>query len=108
MIVRVWRGRTPVAAYDRYLEYLRQTGVEALRATPGNRGVQVLRRRDGDVAEFIVASRWESMEVIKGFAGADYERAVYYPEDASYLMEMEPTVRHYEVAVDLPPAAGSS
>lgn len=103
MIYRVWRGRTPAVDFDRYLAYLKETGVEALRATPGNRGVQVLRRLDGEVAEFIVASRWESTDAIRAFAGSDYERAVYFPEDASYLLDMEPNCWHYEVAVDVAP-----
>ena len=30
-------------------------------------------------------------------AQADVERAHYYPEDRDYLLELEPTVTHYEV-----------
>jgi hypothetical protein len=37
------------------------------------------------------------MEDIESFAGEDVERAVYYPEDDRYLLEMEPGVRHYRV-----------
>src|SRR5256885_10813478 len=32
------------------------------------------------------------------FAGDDVERAHYYPEDRDYLLELEPTVTHYEVS----------
>ena len=31
------------------------------------------------------------------FAGADYEKAVYYPEDKQFLLELDPHVTHYEV-----------
>jgi hypothetical protein len=44
-------------------------------------------------------SLWDSLEAIRAFAGDDVERARYYPEDASYLLELEPTVAHYEVLV---------
>jgi hypothetical protein len=40
---------------------------------------------------------WESFDAIRAFAGADYERARYYPEDDEYLLEREPHVTHYDV-----------
>lgn len=97
MIARVWRGRTPEAHADRYWTYLQETGVREYRATDGNRGVQVFRRVQDGVAEFVLVSLWESWDAIRAFAGDDIERAVYYPEDTAYLLELEPTVTHYEV-----------
>jgi len=35
---------------------------------------------------------WESLDAIKQFAGPDFEKARYYPEDDEYLMERELTV----------------
>ena len=43
-------------------------------------------------------SLWESREAIRAFSGEDIERARYYPEDSAYLLELEPTVSHYDVA----------
>ena len=40
---------------------------------------------------------WDSWESIRAFAGDDVERARYYPEDTRYLLELEPTVTHFEV-----------
>ena len=99
MIARSWSGRTPADLADDYIEYLRRTGVTDLQATPGNKGVYVMRRFIGDEAEFTLISLWESMDVIKGFAGDDVERAVYYPEDERFLNEMASRVSHYEVLV---------
>lgn len=48
MIARLWTGRTKAEDYDTYLAYLEESGVAELHATPGNRGVMVLRRLDGD------------------------------------------------------------
>jgi hypothetical protein len=42
-------------------------------------------------------SLWESLEAIKRFAGDDYEKARYYPDDKNFLIELEPTVSHYEI-----------
>lgn len=99
MIARIWRGRTPASKGDEYLEYVKQTGVDQLRSTEGNRGVYVFQRVEGDVAEIIVLSLWDSDDAINRFAGLDREKAVYYPKDTEYLLELEPHVTHYEVSV---------
>ena len=101
MIARIWHGVTAAAKSEEYLDYLRATGVPDYRATEGNLGVYVLRRIESERAHFLTLSLWESMEVIKGFAGTDPEKARYYPEDEEYLLEFEPAVSHYEVLSDL-------
>ncbi len=97
MIARVWTGRTRAEDADAYLRYLESTGPPAQRKTPGNRGSWVLHRTDGDEAEFQVISLWESEDAIRAFAGEDVERAVYFPEDERYLLEMTPGVIHYQI-----------
>jgi hypothetical protein len=44
-----------------------------------------------------------ALDAIRAFAGDNIERAVYYPDDTAYLLELEPNVQHYEVVVDLSP-----
>jgi heme-degrading monooxygenase HmoA len=100
MIARLWRGQTSAAKAQEYLEYLRVTGVEDYTKTPGNRGVRILRRISGDKAEFLVLSAWDSLEAIQGFAGSDYQKAVYYPEDRKYLTHLDPEVSHFDVVLD--------
>lgn len=107
MIARTWHGTVPAAKADRYYDYLQQTGVPDLRATPGNLGVYVMRRLEGGLAHFLMISLWESAERIRAFAGEDIERARYYPEDAAYLLELDPRVVHYEVLTG-PPIPGST
>lgn len=97
MIARTWHGRVPAVKADAYYEYLLRTGVPDYRRTAGNRGVYVLRRKEGAVTHFLLISLWDSLECIRAFAGQDVERARYYPEDADYLLELEPAVGHYEV-----------
>ena len=98
MIARQWHGAVLAERADAYLRYLEETGIPDSKATPGNRGVFVLTRREGKVAHFVFISLWESLEAIRAFAGGDVERARYYPEDRDFLLELEPTVTHYEVA----------
>lgn len=97
MIARTWHGRVPAAQADAYHAYLLRTGLGDYASTPGNRGVQVLRRTEGEITHFLLITLWDSLDAIRAFAGPDYERARYYPEDDDYLLEREPFVTHYEV-----------
>lgn len=97
MIARIWRGVTPRAKTADYVEYINKTGVTDCRATPGNQGVLLFCRPTAEESEFLFISLWESMDAIRRFAGDDIEKARYYPEDADYLVELEPTVTHYDV-----------
>jgi heme-degrading monooxygenase HmoA len=97
MIARIWRGETREADKDTYFKYLQETGLKEYGETPGNRGVWTLRRVHDGKAEFTLLTLWESWDAIKAFAGPDYEKAVYYPEDKRYLLELDPGVTHYEV-----------
>jgi heme-degrading monooxygenase HmoA len=99
MVARTWRGWTKVEDAERYADYMSETGVAGLAATSGNRGVYIFRRIDGDRAEFVVTSLWESREAIHGFAGDDIDKAVFYPEDDAFLVEREWTCTHYDVPV---------
>jgi hypothetical protein len=49
------------------------------------------------MTHFVTLTTWENLDSILGFAGDDIERAKYYPEDESFLVEFEPTVVHYRV-----------
>jgi heme-degrading monooxygenase HmoA len=97
MIARTWHGVTEAARADEYFDYLQQTGIPEYQATPGNLGVFVLRRIEGKQAHFLLLTLWDSEEAIRRFAGPDMRKAKYYPEDEDFLLEMEPTVTHYEV-----------
>ena len=103
MIARIWHGVTASAKAEEYVEYLNETGVRDYRATEGNQGVYVLRRIEANRAHFLILTFWESLDAIKRFAGPDFEKARYYPEDDEYLLEREPTVAHYEAQDQLAP-----
>jgi len=98
MIARIWRGITLKEKADDYLAYLHETGIKDYAKTAGNRGVTILRRDQGEHCEIMLISLWDSMEAVRAFAGENAERSVYYPEDEHFLLQMEPLVRHYEVA----------
>lgn len=97
MIARTWHGVVPASRADEYVEYLQKTGIPEYKDTPGNLGVYMFRRIEGDKAHFLLLTLWDSEEAIKRFAGPDMEKAKYYPEDEEFLLELEPNVTHYEV-----------
>jgi len=96
-IARMWEGRTSVAKADAYARYLMDAGVPQLKAASGNLGVEVLRRNNPDMVEFMVISYWTSREAIKSLVGEDIERAYPLPRDREFLLEPVTTVRHYLV-----------
>jgi heme-degrading monooxygenase HmoA len=100
MIARTWRGATKADDAERYLDYLHQTGLAEYRKIDGNRGVLALRRVTQGQAEFLLISLWDSESAIRQFAGANIERAVFYPEDEQFLIERDDHVTHYEVVFD--------
>ncbi|HKW42768.1 MAG TPA: antibiotic biosynthesis monooxygenase [Thermoplasmata archaeon] len=108
MIARTWHGRVPTAKADAFLEYLKRTGLSDYTSTPGNRGVLVLRRTEGAVTHFTLTTIWDSIEAVQRFAGKDYTKARYYPEDDDYLLEREALVTHDEVIVSSIAGHGSA
>jgi heme-degrading monooxygenase HmoA len=99
MIARIWRGAVQAKDAHAYAAYVQRTGIEGYQRTPGNRGAWLLWRIEGDRAEFITMSLWESRAAIEAFAGPDINKAVFYPDDDQFLIERDLTVQHYEVAV---------
>ena len=98
MIARMWRGWVRTEDRDTYVAYIEETGMAHYRRTPGNLAAHMLARDlDDGRTEIVTLSFWQSREVVRGFAGDDISRAVFYPEDDRYLVDRETTVTHYEV-----------
>lgn len=97
MIARIWHGRTKAEHYEEYTEFMKSVAIPDYQQTKGYVKLTFLRRIDGEVAHFDLITFWENLEVIRNFAGEDYEIAKYYPEDQKYLLEFEEKVTHHEV-----------
>ncbi len=97
MIIRMWHGRVHHNDARANREFLKKLAIPDYQSVEGNIDVKILGRREEDATHFITMTMWESLDVIKAFAGENLERAKYYPEDEGYLVEFEPTVVHYEV-----------
>ncbi len=95
-ITRIWHGTTDIRHADDFLEFLKRSGVPDYKRSPGNLSCQIWRRKETDICHFWTVTQWSDIESIKKFAGDDYEKARYYPEDSRYLIEFEETVIHCE------------
>jgi len=100
MICRVWRGWTTRENARTYEDLLRREifpGIAA-KAVRGYRGIDLLRRElaSGEL-EFMTVMSFDSIEAVREFAGADFERA-YVPQAARHLLSrFDERSAHYEV-----------
>jgi len=97
MIARIWHGKTKSSDLETYTDLMKKLAIPDYSKTPGFKALTFLRNIQNDEAHFTLITCWENMEVIKNFAGEDFEKARYYPEDNEYLLEFEKKVQHYEV-----------
>ena len=97
MIARLWHGKVPSDKAAGYHQYLLTTGLRDYSSVKGNRSVSLLKREEDGITHYYTLTYWDDIEAIKQFAGEDYEKARYYPEDKDYLIEFEPLVVHYTV-----------
>jgi heme-degrading monooxygenase HmoA len=56
--------------------------------------------KTAEQGEFMVVSYWDSIEAIKGYAGADYTRVHDLPRDKEFLIDPETLVRHFDLDVN--------
>jgi heme-degrading monooxygenase HmoA len=102
MIIREWRGLASPSRAQDYPKHFRDKVVPELRRLAGFVGADLARRQLDDKLEFLVLTRWRSMDAIRAFAGADVETAVVEPGAVAALIEFDTSVSHYEV-VDVQP-----
>jgi hypothetical protein len=99
MISRIWHGRTSLMNAENYLQFLLTDGTKEYWQTKGILSVKIWRRKEQDCCHFWTVTEWKDFESIKGFAGDDYEKARYYPEDKGILLEFEEKVIHCETYI---------
>jgi heme-degrading monooxygenase HmoA len=96
MISRQWRGLAKRAQAQAYVEHLRTDTFPQLRKLAGFVEASILRREVARGVEFLVVTRWESLDAIRQFAGNDVESAVVPQEVQRMMIEYDRRARHYE------------
>jgi len=97
MISRQWRGLARADQAQNYVQHLRTETFPALQKTAGFVDASILSRPLGAGVEFLVVTRWESLNAIARFAGSDPEVAVVPPTAAAMMIEYDARARHFDV-----------
>jgi mannose-6-phosphate isomerase-like protein (cupin superfamily) len=99
MIARRWRAVAQGSEQaDAYVAHFERAVRPHLERCDGFLGVTVERvEADGGI-EIIVVTRWDSMDAVRTFAGADVELAVVEPEARAVLSQFDSRVAHIELA----------
>jgi heme-degrading monooxygenase HmoA len=103
MVIREWRGRASPERAAAYPKHFHDHVVPELRKLSGFVGAELSRRHLGNSLEFLVLTRWQSLDAVRVFAGADVEKAVVEPGAVAALLEFDATVQHYEVIEQVTP-----
>jgi heme-degrading monooxygenase HmoA len=94
MILRVWRARASRDNPEGYPRHFRTNLAAELRSVDGFLGAQLFRQNRPDGVEFLVHTRWRSIEAIRAFAGDDIGRAVVEPGAIAVLIDYDERVQH--------------
>ena len=99
MIARIWHGWTKLEDAKAYEKLLRDEIFPSIaaRKIKGYRGAELFIREDGDKVEFVTLLRFDSMDGVMEFAGAEASKPVIFPKAEALITRME-QARHYRVA----------
>jgi antibiotic biosynthesis monooxygenase (ABM) superfamily enzyme len=102
MIARIWHGWTKPGDANAYEKLLRDEIFPSIAAQKiiGYRGAELFARDDGDEVEFITLLRFDSMDAVTEFAGAEASKPVIFPKAEALITRME-QARHYRLAISL-------
>jgi heme-degrading monooxygenase HmoA len=97
MISRHWGALVKRERASDYIAHLRSETFPKLHTIDGFVDARLQRRDVPDGVEFVVITRWRSMEAVRAFAGADAEAAVVPAHAQAMMTSYDARVRHYEV-----------
>jgi heme-degrading monooxygenase HmoA len=100
MIIRAWRGRAALANPSGYPRHFIDTVLPQLKRLDGFLGAALLKQQRPHDIEYLVETRWASMDAIRAFAGANLDRAVVEPGAQAALIDYDQRVQHYEVVYE--------
>jgi len=99
MVARIWHGWTKRADAKAYEEMLCDEIFPSIAARKinGYGGAELFIREDDDEIKFLTLLRFDSMDAVKEFAGADEGKPVIYPKAEALLTRMDERSQHYRI-----------
>lgn len=103
MIARIWHGWTTPEDSDAYERLLLDEVFPWIegRQIRGYRGVQLLRREEGDEVEFVTIMWFDSLDDAREFAGPGFPAAVVPSAAQALLARFDSVSAHYNVIKDM-------
>ena len=97
MIDRHWKGIARKERANEYVAHLRNDTFKEIKKIKGFISASILKRDLSEGVEFLVITKWETLEVIRQFAGDKIETAVVPKLVQDIMLKYDKNVRHYEV-----------
>ena len=102
MIVRIWRGTALESNAELFVRHFADIILPMFQETKGFLGYTVLERMERNRVEFVILTRWDTMDAIRAAAGIMPDKAVLQAEGRAFLEEADDYVSHYIVAMEDP------
>jgi hypothetical protein len=102
MIVRIWQGVALEHNADLFRRHFADTVLPLFQEAKGFLGFTMLERKERDRIEFVIISRWDTMDAIRAVAGIMPDKSVLMAEGRAFLEEADDYVSHYIVAMEEP------
>ena|SRR3712207_3384095 len=103
MILRLWHARASHENADAYPKHFQTNLAVELNSVEGFLGAALFRQDRPDAVEFLVLTRWASMDAVRAFAGDDSGRAVVGPAAAAALLDYDDRVQHFQLLAEVGP-----
>ena len=99
MIERHWKGIAKREKANDYIAHLQNDTFKKLGTIHGFVSATILKRELKDAVEFLIITKWETLEAIKQFAGAEVDAAVVPKLVQDMMLKYDNNVSHYEVVL---------
>lgn len=97
MVERHWKGIARKERANEYIDHLKNDTFRKLKEIGGFISASILKRDLTDGVEFLVITKWETLDAIKQFAGEKIDMAVVPKPVQDIMLTYDDHVSHYEV-----------
>lgn len=97
MISRHWTGLVKKGREDEYIAHLKNETFKKLDQIEGFVSASILRRELTEGTEFLIITKWDSLDAIMKFAGENYEVAVVPTIAQEMMISYDLYAKHYQV-----------
>ena len=97
MIERHWKGIARKERANEYIAHLQNDTFKEIKTIKGFISASILKRNLSEGVEFLIITKWETLDAIKQFAGEKIEIAVVPELVRDIMLRYDENVNHYEV-----------